>query len=220
MISISELTKHSSNRKQQWTKIFNQILGKCHSRIKKSAKITSSCFYDVPVAVMGLPVYPLNECIKFIVKKLKDNGFEVHLRPPRTLLISWEHHQDDYVKPVRISNYIPDDYLPPVTTPAEPHMYFNSHNSSGGIIETPRERVFFDEDIHLMMPPPKLHYVKPKYPDTLTVSHRPIQTRRKKVIPTKDPPQPKKVSKESKKEIELKVPVQKSKKSGYKISFV
>ena len=40
--------------------------------------------------VFGLPLYNLDECIKYIMIKLTDKGFAVHLAIPNKLLISWE----------------------------------------------------------------------------------------------------------------------------------
>ena len=39
--------------------------------------------------VFGLPLFDINECIKYIMIKLTEKGFEVHLAIPNKLLISW-----------------------------------------------------------------------------------------------------------------------------------
>ena len=172
MISISDLTEPHSKKKRMMDKIFGEVLVLCHRRIKYAANNSkSSCFYDVPTCVIGLPVYDLKECIKYIMNKLKRNNLDVSLRQPRTLFISWEKHQEDYVKPVKMTDYKQPVYVP-VSNVQQPQLYANefSSNNTG-------PRYFMEENILQLMPPPKLHYVKPKYPDTLAVSSRPVQTR-------------------------------------------
>jgi hypothetical protein len=179
MISISELTKHSTKKSQFMKNVFNEVLKKCHKRIKYAAKNSRSvCFYDVPTCVLGLPVYDLSECIKYIVIKLKRNGLDVELRPPRTLLISWEKHQDNYQKPVKMMSYIPEYNNIPSVQPMRNQLYQNDIPTEDTV-----PRYFLEENILQLMPPPKLHYVEPKYPDTLTVSSRPVQTRQPLEVP-------------------------------------
>lgn len=179
MISISELTKYSTKKRQFMKNVFNEVLKKCHKRIIYAAENSrSSCFYDVPTCVIGLPLYDLGECIKYIVAKLKRNRLDVDLRLPRTLFISWEKHQDNYVKPVKMTSYVPEYNNIPSVQPIRNQLYQNNVPE-----ENPGPRYFLEENILQLMPPPKLHYVEPKYPDTLAVSSRPIQTRHQREVP-------------------------------------
>jgi len=215
MISISELTKHRLKKKEYWDKIFGNILSICHRHIKQVAKQNiSKCFYEVPTCVMGLPVYNLHDCIKFIIKKLTDNDLDVTLRLPRTLLISWEKHQHDYVKPVQIRTYIPEP--PPRIQDVVPErqLYYNTPVSP---VQQQTPNYFLDEEVMTLMPPPKLHYIKPKYPDSLVVSTRPTSTRppKKQKEPRVVKPQRTVKSREINQEnIEIK------KKSKYEFNFI
>jgi len=93
MINIDELHKEKNEKIKHKNKIYEQILEKCHNRIKFSAKIIDSpnnCFFIVPQYEYGIPIYNLNKCIVFIVKSLMSNGFEVTYTSPNILFISWE----------------------------------------------------------------------------------------------------------------------------------
>jgi hypothetical protein len=172
MLSISDLTKYTSKKKECTDKIFNQVLLKCHNRIKHAAsKSYSSCFYNVPVCILGLPVYNLNNCIKYIMDKLVRNEFDVELRVPTTLVISWEKHEENYIKPIKIKEYQapPPPIIQPLKKEFNSHLYYNN---------VPKQEDYFEnERIIQALPMPQLTYIEPKYPTTLAVSKRPSATR-------------------------------------------
>ena len=47
------------------------------------------CWYQVPEFFINLPIYNVKSCIKFVKKKLLENGFMVEWFKPNILLISW-----------------------------------------------------------------------------------------------------------------------------------
>ena len=44
---------------------------------------------------MGMPLYKLKNCIKFIVKKLEKDGFKVQVFDPNLLYISWKEEEEE-----------------------------------------------------------------------------------------------------------------------------
>lgn len=174
MLSISELTKSRSKQQEYWNGIFDKILLLCHKRIKYCAKkLKSKCFYEVPTCVIGLPVYNYKDCINHLIKKLKNNDLDVEYRAPNVLFISWERHQEDYVKPIKMTTYIPQQFKYNQTS-SNKQSYLYANNPS---LSSNQPKYFLEENVLQLMPPPKLHYVAPKYPDTLAVSSRPLPTR-------------------------------------------
>ena len=92
MINIDSLHKINEDRLKNRIKIYDEILRKCHERIKaisKSPKGTTFCFYIIPNYVYGTPLYDINACIVYMVQCLIKNGFYVAYTHPNLLYISW-----------------------------------------------------------------------------------------------------------------------------------
>lgn len=91
-ICISDLHKKQIDRKNNEQKIFDLILSKCYNRIKLVAYRSgdSSCFFQLPEFVFGIPIYNAISCAKFIIKNLINKGFIVIYTHPNLLYISWD----------------------------------------------------------------------------------------------------------------------------------
>ena len=50
------------------------------------------CLYEIPEFMLGLPLYNIDECVKYIDKKLIENGFKTKWNNNQ-VLISWD--EDD-----------------------------------------------------------------------------------------------------------------------------
>ena len=94
MMNIDELLENKNNVLERKTKIYDEILKKCHHRIKtvsKESPLMGYCLYIIPKFVYGIPLYNMEECIKYLFSKLNDNGFKVYYTHPNLLIISWLH---------------------------------------------------------------------------------------------------------------------------------
>ena len=92
MINIDELNIINEDRYKRRLEIYDNVLKKCHERIKTvahSPRGGTFCFYIVPTYIFGIPIYELNTCIVYIVQHLIKNGFEVNYTHPNLLYISW-----------------------------------------------------------------------------------------------------------------------------------
>ncbi len=89
MININDLIGHVKKNHDKKIKNYNQILMKCHKKIKTMAKIQHNCAYEVPKSLFGIFNYNIKECVKYLCLKLEANGFEVIFVPPNIILISW-----------------------------------------------------------------------------------------------------------------------------------
>lgn len=89
-LNVRELTAQLATRQAKRHQCFDRILEMCFMVIKRHAdKNALFCLYEVPEFVLGMPLYDLNECISYLVEKLKANGFLVKYYFPRVLYISW-----------------------------------------------------------------------------------------------------------------------------------
>lgn len=97
-INISDLHKKQLDRKNIQQDIFDNILNKCYNRIKLVSERSrqSSCFFQLPQFVFGVPIFNSNECAKFIINKLVNEGFIVVYTHPNLFYISWDI---EYTKP-------------------------------------------------------------------------------------------------------------------------
>ena len=91
MLNIDELNNNSKQKEKKQNLIYDEILKKCHHKIKKTSETTPSgyCFYIIPEYIYGFPLYNFKGCILYIFKTLTKNGFEVRYTHPNLLYISW-----------------------------------------------------------------------------------------------------------------------------------
>ena len=89
-LSVRDLTVQIQARQLKRHQIFDKILEMCYNNIKRNAdKSQLFCLFEVPEFVIGMPLYDLNECITYLVEKLKNSEFLVKYYFPKVLYISW-----------------------------------------------------------------------------------------------------------------------------------
>ncbi len=90
MVKASDIIKEQQQLEKNKEKTFKKILEKINTKIKATA-ITSNkfCWMEIPEFIIGLPLYDVNECIKYLRKKLKKNGFTTSLIKNNILLVTW-----------------------------------------------------------------------------------------------------------------------------------
>jgi len=92
MINIFELNNRRRQKKNRDKLIFESILKRSHTRIKLAAnQLESSCVYEVPHYIPGLPFFDIKKCLHYLKSKLRKNGFKVHILNTTSLFISWKH---------------------------------------------------------------------------------------------------------------------------------
>ena len=128
MININELIQNKNNVIERKLKIYDEILKKCHHRIKLVSKqnpLICYCLYIIPKVVYGIPLYNLSECVKYLFEKLTDNGFQVNYTHPNLLIISWIH-----VKPKKkaIMPSVKSDYNSIDTYKPKGNLIYNKSN--------------------------------------------------------------------------------------------
>tara|TARA_Y100000389_G_scaffold156008_1_gene156801 strand:- start:3337 stop:3663 length:327 start_codon:yes stop_codon:yes gene_type:complete len=92
-ISLNTLYDMKDKKDKMKHNTFDEIIIKCHRKIKKTANQGGQCiFFEIPYVVIGKPLYKIEDSINYIYNALKKNGlFVTILEPPNIniLYISW-----------------------------------------------------------------------------------------------------------------------------------
>jgi hypothetical protein len=95
-MSLTVFDLHNSMRKKTElrSKSFDKVFEICTNKIlTASHKELLKIYFDVPEYVFGLPVYNINNCVKYLKEKLEINGFYVIYYFPKILYISWDLYE-------------------------------------------------------------------------------------------------------------------------------
>ena len=91
MIHVSELHKDQDNRNDIKKKTFNKILEDMSRIVKRRAQMGhKECYLTVPAFTMGRPLYNVRQATKYVIHKMKKNGFDVSDRGDNILFVSWK----------------------------------------------------------------------------------------------------------------------------------
>jgi hypothetical protein len=91
MVKAKDLIYSQNER----SKIKYNTFSKIYDTIEKKIILASSSnfysvYYDIPSFIIGCPLYNLDECKKFVINKIKENGFEVdEFDDNNIILIKW-----------------------------------------------------------------------------------------------------------------------------------
>ena len=111
-LDIKELVKLKSKNDINWDKIFETVFKEVIGIIKLNAKKGISEFiYPVPLFQLGIPRYPIGDCVEYHVNKLKSLGFRSKIQRDNFIAISWRHHEADY-KPEPVQIHIQQQEIP------------------------------------------------------------------------------------------------------------
>lgn len=80
---------------------YEQVYKQIELRIRSTAELPSNpnyVLYTVPPFILGLPAMDMQDCIVYIVHKLRTSGFEVKFTYPNLLYISWKHYEQEYMR--------------------------------------------------------------------------------------------------------------------------
>ena len=67
-----------------------EVTGLCYARIKKAAELgCTDCLYEIPLFVVGQPLFDYGDCSSFLTEHLQSNGFDVTLVSRRHIYVRW-----------------------------------------------------------------------------------------------------------------------------------
>ena len=120
VINIDKLRNEVTAREDRKFKTFENILDMCYQKIINTNKTSNDCCctFVCPNLVFGLPLFNLDECIMFIMQKLNEKGFNVHLAIPNKLFISWKDQRKENPKYHQITY----PSKPAIGYPSQQHM--------------------------------------------------------------------------------------------------
>jgi len=94
-LNVYDLHRGMLSRRQKERECYMNVLERCYARIRRSSQAQNfSCVFEIPCVIMGMPLFDLDTCAKFVIRNLIGNGFRVDVRPPTSLSISWELFPD------------------------------------------------------------------------------------------------------------------------------
>lgn len=86
-----ELQRARSGRRQRGVEGHVIVVTRCYGKIKRVAAVDgTSCIYEVPEFVIGVPPYDMCSAVNHLIESLERNGYLVTYMFPRSLLISWD----------------------------------------------------------------------------------------------------------------------------------
>ena len=92
-LDARELTQEVLQKSKWQNRLFKQELQKCMTYIKETHKYQkgNATIHNVPLSLLGEPVYDWEECVKYVKRKLIQNNFYVRTcLPGNRLFISWD----------------------------------------------------------------------------------------------------------------------------------
>ena len=119
--------RHSKTRQD----VLNAIMGKIHHQIDTVAgRNETRCIYQIPVYLLGMPLYNVQQCSKYVIQCLQREGFAVQYVHPHTLVIDWALLSSAPASatpasaPTRAALAAPVQQMP---VPAQPHPLMLPH---------------------------------------------------------------------------------------------
>ena len=95
MVKAEDLQKKQKKKYEEKKKIYLKVLEKIEKKIVLASNSDSyHCYYEVPNLILGLPIYSVEKCKEYIIKKLKKNGFKINETKDNLILISWYPNED------------------------------------------------------------------------------------------------------------------------------
>jgi hypothetical protein len=118
-VNILELQRIAGERVAIKQQCYSHALASCHRRVRAAAEQGQfKCLIRVPEFIPGLPVFPIDTCVRYVADALNTDGFTVRgVRPPNVLLVSWA--PPERPPPMRLLLQPP----PPAPPPPPPHTH-------------------------------------------------------------------------------------------------
>jgi hypothetical protein len=111
-VKLDELYDSQARRNKEKEKLYDTFLTACTNKIKKCASEYKqyTCVYEVPPFKIGHPQYDPIDLKKYIIKKLRLNGFFVREEKGSLLFISWKPEDFNYALYQKYLNYLNSKY--------------------------------------------------------------------------------------------------------------
>ena len=93
-LNIQDLHRTLNDLNNKHSECFEKIVESCHKKILSQTRNKRlNCFYEVPLHVIGFPIYDIGKSIEYLKKSLEVDGFLVKYFFPNFLYISWDFEE-------------------------------------------------------------------------------------------------------------------------------
>jgi hypothetical protein len=90
-IHVNDIYKIQTDRETVRAKTFNTILNRCYAKIRYSVNRDDAyCLITIPEFIVGIPLYNMKKCTKYVILRLQKNGFFIKYYKPNILYIYWK----------------------------------------------------------------------------------------------------------------------------------
>tara|TARA_A100001015_G_scaffold309464_2_gene408999 strand:+ start:3158 stop:3733 length:576 start_codon:yes stop_codon:yes gene_type:complete len=101
-LNLDDLFEKKREIAENKLQLYNKILNRIHERIKLTSRQNQGkeqfCWYLIPEMMIGVSRYDVEECTNYILRKLRENNFQIRYTHPNLLFISWKHWLPGYVR--------------------------------------------------------------------------------------------------------------------------
>ncbi len=105
-LDLVELQKFQNSRNNRKYDYFEEVLKKCHHKIRISASnFETQCFFPIPGFILGLPKYSQLDCCQYVMNKLNQDGLKVLFINPNILFITWDIKHASPTQQYNFNNY-------------------------------------------------------------------------------------------------------------------
>ena len=91
-LNAEELYRRKKRKERKANKEYIKVYKSCNRKIKRYDTILkeTSCLFDIPQFILGVPSYDKISCITYLMYKLKKNNFKVKCTNADKLIIGWD----------------------------------------------------------------------------------------------------------------------------------
>jgi hypothetical protein len=91
MVKAIDLVKQQLDKDKNKDKIFKKIYKRIETKIiQASARNLYECWYEIPEFILNLPLYNMEDCKQYLIKKLINDGFIINNISINSITISWK----------------------------------------------------------------------------------------------------------------------------------
>ena len=98
MINIHSLNKERLKLEQKRQEVYKKILLRIHNKIKIANKLNNFCYYEIPIIILGMPLFNIHKCSDYIYDQLLLQGFKVTRIKFNNFMIYWGHIEEESTK--------------------------------------------------------------------------------------------------------------------------
>lgn len=92
MVKVDDLVQEQDERNKKRNKIYKKIYKLVEKKIIDINKYNlSEMIYEIPYFMINIPLYSMDGCREYLVKKLNDDGFKVQCLENNKIFIDWSN---------------------------------------------------------------------------------------------------------------------------------